>query len=92
MFLLIALEAMLYEHDEKELPVVPPEKFDKHKHTETKGIQGCHNSCYLDATLYGLFAFSDAFDVALLDVVTVGSEEQQAQKLLKNKIVYPLRV
>jgi len=80
---------MLYEHDES---VVLPEKFDKHKHTGTKGIQGCHNSCYLDATLYGLFAFSYAFDVALLDVVTTGGEEQHVQKMLKNKIVYPLRV
>ena len=88
----VALEANLYEHDEREQPVVPPEKFDENKHTETKGIQGCHNSCYLDATLYGLFAFSDAFDVALLNVATTGGEEQHVQKILKNKIIYPLRV
>jgi len=40
--------------------------------------------------LYGLFAFSDAFDIALLDVVTAGAEEN-LQKLLKNEIVYGLR-
>jgi len=88
----VALEGMLYEHDDKELPVVPPEKFDKAKHTDIKGIQGCHNSCYLDATLYGMFSFSDAFDAALLDVATPDGEEQHIQKMLKNKIIYPLRV
>jgi len=87
-----ALEAMMYIHNEKKLPFVPPERFDKQKHTETKGIQGCHNSCYLDATLYGLFSFSDAFDVVFLDMVTTGIEEQNLQQLLKNKIVYTLRV
>jgi len=83
---------MQYDYNEKKLPVVPPEKFDKHKHTDTKGIQGCHNSCYLDATLYGLFAFSDAFDFVFLDTATTSGEEQNLQCLLKNKIVYTLRV
>ena len=83
---------MMYIHNEKKLPFVPPERFDKYKHTETKGIQGCHNSCYLDATLYGLFSFSDAFDVVFLDMVTTDIEEQNLQQLLKNTIVYTLRV
>ena len=30
------------------------------------GIQGHHNSCYLDATVFGLFALSDSFDEMLL--------------------------
>lgn len=30
-----------------------------------KGIQGHHNSCYLDATLFGMFAFSRVFDAVL---------------------------
>jgi len=66
----LALDDMLYEHDEK-LPHVPPAKFDAHQHTDIKGIQGYQNSCYLDATLYGLFAFSDAFDILFLDLVAV---------------------
>lgn len=27
-----------------------------------KGIQGHHNSCYLDATLFSMFAFTSVFD------------------------------
>ena len=41
----------------------PSEKVVEHMHTgRGKGIQGHQNSCYLDSTLYGLFAFSGAFD------------------------------
>ena len=32
-----------------------------------KGIQGHQNSCYLDATIFGLFALSDVFDSLFLD-------------------------
>ena len=42
---------------------MPPVKLIENVHTGlNKGIQGHHNSCYLDSTLYGLFAFSTAFD------------------------------
>lgn len=27
-----------------------------------RGIQGHHNSCYLDATLFSMFAFTGVFD------------------------------
>ena len=41
----------------------PSEKVVEHIHTgRGKGIQGHQNSCYLDSTLYGLFAFSGVFD------------------------------
>lgn len=41
----------------------PPETVKEYIHTgRAKGIQGHQNSCYLDSTLYGLFAFSGAFD------------------------------
>lgn len=30
-----------------------------------KGIQGNHNSCYLDATLFAMFAFTNVFDAVL---------------------------
>ena len=86
----IALEKEYYKHDEKEY--VPPDKtFDKHKHTNTKGIQGYKNSCYLDATLYGMFMFSDAFDVLLKGKSTTNAEELHLQNILKSDIVYPLR-
>lgn len=30
-----------------------------------RGIQGHHNSCYLDATLFSMFAFTSVFDSLL---------------------------
>ena len=79
-------------------PVPPADKFDAVKHTDIKGIQGYQNSCYLDATLYGMFTFSDAFDILFLEEVitndekpTANGEEFCLQKILKSKIVYPLR-
>lgn len=30
-----------------------------------KGIQGHHNSCYLDATLFSMFAFTNVFDAVI---------------------------
>ena len=34
---------------------------------DMRGIQGHQNSCYLDATIFGLFALSDVFDSLFLD-------------------------
>ena len=65
-----------------------------------KGIQGQHNSCYLDSTLYGLFAFSDAFDGLFLHTSTMDSRnkdkvdiavQRQIQDIIQYKIVNPLR-
>ena len=88
---LIALESMLYIHDEDSL-VPPDETFENDKHACIKGIQGCKNSCYLDATIYGMFTFSNAFDIVFLDEIKTDNEICYAQRMLKNKIVYPLRV
>ena len=87
----VALVTELYRHDESLFPVLPANKFDAANHTNTKGIQGYKNSCYLDATLYGMFTFSDAFDILLLEEVTTNVEELNLQKRLKSDIVYPLR-
>ena len=67
------------------------EKFDVAKHTGIKGIQGFKNSAYVDATLYGMFTFSDAFDALLFEEATTNAEELHLQRLLKSDIVYPLR-
>ena len=56
-----------------------------------KGIQGQQNSCYLDATLYGMFAFSDAFDGLFL-MKRIGQENQKLQEIIQQDIVYPLRM
>ena len=87
----VALEKEHYKHDEEASHVPPDKKFSKHKHTSTKGIQGYKNSCYLDATLYGMFTFSDVFDDLLMEKVTTNVEELRLQNILKSEIVYPLR-
>ena len=88
---LLALEKEHYKHDE-EAPSIPSDKmFDKNKHTSTKGIQGYKNSCYLDATLYGMFMFSDAFDDMLEGEITANPDDLCLQTVLKCDIVYPLR-
>lgn len=58
-----------------------------------KGIQGHHNSCYLDATLFSMFAFTDVFDFLLFrrpksdDI----SNYLDVQGVLREEIVNPLR-
>ena len=60
---------------------------------EAKGIQGHHNSCYLDATLFAAFAFSSVMDSILLRPPNKNDIEEydKVQTVLRNKIVYPLR-
>ena len=85
------MEKEHYKHDENSSPIPPDKELNKHKHTCTKGIQGYKNSCYLDATLYGMFTFSDAFDILLQEEITTNVNELCLQKVLKSDIVYPLR-
>ena len=86
------MEKEHYKHDEKAPCVLSDKTFDEHKHTNTKGIQGYKNSCYLDATLYGMFMFSDAFnDLLLQGEITANPEDLCLQTMLKCDIVYPLR-
>ena len=57
-----------------------------------KGIQGHHNSCYLDATLFGIFAFSDAFDdIFLEEPKSMNNKSKKIQNIIKERVVYPLR-
>ncbi|XP_071091905.1 ubiquitin carboxyl-terminal hydrolase CYLD-like [Haliotis cracherodii] len=60
---------------------------------KNKGIQGHHNSCYLDATLFAMFSFTTVFDSVLYRPPTPGDLEAYAdvQKVLKEGIVNPLR-
>ena len=70
--------------------IQPPEKVVKCVHTGAgKGIQGHQNSCYLDSTLYGLFAFSGAFDDLFLKEAT--DEVGQTIKSILQTIVNTLR-
>ena len=74
---------------------VPASKLLLQIHTGLpKGIQGQHNSCYLDATLYGMFAFSDAFDALFLEADMTGDDKNPKMKIPKiihQEIVNPLR-
>ena len=66
-----------------------PELFSRYigdKH----GIQGHYNSCYLDATVFGLFALSDSFDMMLLEEPK-SEIGQKIMRILWKGIVNPLR-
>ncbi|XP_077993432.1 ubiquitin carboxyl-terminal hydrolase CYLD-like isoform X2 [Glandiceps talaboti] len=58
-----------------------------------RGIQGHHNSCYLDSTLFSMFAFSLAFDDLILRARSSRDllEFTEVQTVLKEGIVNPLR-
>uniref|UniRef100_A0A8C3PEF0 ubiquitinyl hydrolase 1 n=1 Tax=Chrysemys picta bellii TaxID=8478 RepID=A0A8C3PEF0_CHRPI len=58
-----------------------------------KGIQGHCNSCYLDATLFCMFAFSSVLDSLLLRPADKndGATYEETRDLLRTEIVNPLR-
>ncbi|XP_066991733.2 ubiquitin carboxyl-terminal hydrolase CYLD [Anabrus simplex] len=58
-----------------------------------RGIQGHHNSCYLDATLFSMFTFTSVFDSLLFRPRTENdiSHYEEVQRVLREEIVNPLR-
>lgn len=58
-----------------------------------RGIQGHHNSCYLDATLFSMFTFTSVFDSLLFRPPTETDIKQydEVQRVLREEIVNPLR-
>ncbi|CAD7085791.1 unnamed protein product [Hermetia illucens] len=58
-----------------------------------KGIQGHHNSCYLDATLFSMFMFTYVFDSILFRPQFADDipAYKEVQKVLREEIVNPLR-
>ncbi|XP_014298448.1 ubiquitin carboxyl-terminal hydrolase CYLD isoform X1 [Microplitis demolitor] len=58
-----------------------------------RGIQGHHNSCYLDATLFSMFAFTSVFDNLLFRPPTEKdcAQYEEVQRVLREEIVNPLR-
>jgi len=73
---------------------IPPSTLEDEHCGSMRGLQGHHNSCYLDATLYAMFAFSSVFDTLLhrgrkdTDLPEYG----HVQLVLRESIVNPLRV
>ena len=57
---------------------------------EGHGIQGHYNSCYLDATVFGLFALSDVFD-PMLRIEARDPAGEEIRGMLWRGIVNPLR-
>ena len=60
---------------------------------KNRGIQGHHNSCYLDATLFAMFSCTTIFESLLYRPPTKSDipEYQEVQRVLKEEIVNPLR-
>ncbi|XP_012260175.2 ubiquitin carboxyl-terminal hydrolase CYLD [Athalia rosae] len=58
-----------------------------------RGIQGHHNSCYLDATLFSMFTFTHVFDNLLFRPPNAKDCPQydEVQRVLREEIVNPLR-
>ena len=51
-----------------------------------KGIQGHHNSCYLDATLFGMFAYTEVFDDLVMQQETEDPIEINIKTILRGII------
>lgn len=59
-----------------------------------KGIQGHHNSCYLDSTLFSMFYATHVFDSLFNRRTAEGQAQEVYEELrhvLKHRIVNPLR-
>ena len=79
----------------KESPVIegkvdPPKFISPMYIGRSRGIQGNKNSCYLDSTLYAMFAFTNTMDYVLSAPVE-GTVNQTIQKKLRESVVNPLR-
>ena len=71
-------------------PSTPIEKQVNRYIGKGHGIQGHQNSCYLDATVFGLFALSSVFD-SMLAEDSEDPAQQEVRELFRNGIVNPLR-
>ena len=73
--------------------VLPRQKLSHVNVGKNKGIQGYHNSCYMDSTLFAMFAFCDVFDIALHRKAKKDALDDygEVQRLLRENIVNPLR-
>ncbi len=60
---------------------------------KNRGIQGHHNSCYLDATLFSMFSCTTIFESLLHRPPRIDDipEYREVQRVLKEEIVNPLR-
>jgi len=76
------------------LGCVPPPAFNPKFLGQNRGIQGHQNSCYMDATLFSMFAFSMVFDSILhrpRRSSCSSSYYDEVQRTLREGIANPLR-
>ncbi|KAL4712832.1 hypothetical protein ACJJTC_011902 [Scirpophaga incertulas] len=85
------------EFDQPDCPVVPgiipPLSSLGELAGKNRGIQGHHNSCYLDATLFAMFTFTSVFDALLYrpEEPEDSPHYLEVQRVLREEIVNPLR-
>ncbi|XP_023951500.2 ubiquitin carboxyl-terminal hydrolase CYLD [Bicyclus anynana] len=84
-------------YDQPECPVVrgvvPPLSALGSLAGKSRGIQGHHNSCYLDATLFAMFTFTSVFDALLYRPPEPEDSPHytEVQRVLREEVVNPLR-
>ncbi|KAM3964634.1 LOW QUALITY PROTEIN: ubiquitin carboxyl-terminal hydrolase CYLD [Aphomia sociella] len=73
--------------------VVPPLSSLGELAGKNRGIQGHHNSCYLDATLFAMFTFTSVFDALLYRPPEAEDSPHysEVQRVLREEVVNPLR-
>ena len=76
-------------YEEKDDQLLQPDQIERYL-GEGHGIQGHQNSCYLDATVFGLFALNDTFDKMFLGEAG-GQTRQEISYILWKGIVNTLR-
>ena len=87
-----ALEKYRYVHESQGVEIVPcATMLIMEQHVgKPKGIQG-HQNCYIDATIFGMFAFTDVFDWLLLKTNAMSKDRDEVRRILQQAIVNPLR-
>ncbi|KAK7888632.1 hypothetical protein WMY93_024192 [Mugilogobius chulae] len=71
------------------VPPVSVEQVERLLVGKMKGVQGHHNSCYMDSALFSLFSCSSVLDSLLFKPTS--PQDAEVQKILLQDIVNPLR-
>lgn len=77
------------EHDLEPVPPVATDDVERLLVGRMKGIQGHHNSCYMDSALFSLFSVSSVLDSLLFK--STSPQDAEVQRILLRDIVNPLR-
>lgn len=75
--------------DLEPMPPIAAENVERLLIGRMKGIQGHHNSCYMDSALFSLFSVSSVLDSLLFK--STSPRDAEVQRILLQNIVNPLR-